>query len=376
MAATDKSSKRPKIKNPDGSIDSVAVAFYQEECIFDLGSLGALLFFAYSSLHSTYSYQHLKGWVDQLQGAIGTQKVRFRSPRLQGQKVLTPAHKLKIEKLHIPFWSKSSPFLSLPLMNVPGLNYRVLNAKVEGVSTTGVAWQGNIVFIYEEKTNTFAHHYLAVGARSDSILEQLVNLIDKTDIAICKKKCSEGYIKLKRSLQLPTNLAKDNNSLSEYDEVLNFFKNEKLVEAQNASGSFSASGGWGDALIKEKKPDLVAETLRAKWKTKIKFSDWDVHQYSDSNFAYQITNKTKSVPVDGALGLSPPAKQLRYIIDGNGDLADAIDRLLNGFIAASKKVQSKKEKENEVISNVPKKQEKQVIHNDWIDLSSFKSRYE
>ena len=348
----------PKINNADGTVNLTGVAFYQEECVFDLGCVCALIFFAYSTLRSSYSYQHLKTWASQLQEAIGGLSVKFRQPRIKNDRVLNPAHLIKLTKLNIPFWGKSSPFLYIPVddKKTLGLDYRILNANVEGVSSNGSAWQGNVAFIYEAKTNTLLHHYLLMGGSTYSVFEQLISLIDKADAVVCKKLGGVEYIDLRKTLWLPMGFSGNNQSLSAYEEVFKIFKDQQLLSIDKAARNFDPFGNLFQALDLDKNSPWAVVTREAKAKANIEFDKWDVHQYSDSNFAYQVNTKIKSVPLGSVSAPYGSVKKPGYIIDGNDDLGMAINRLLKGVAIKYKK------------NRINNEQEK--LYTDWIDSSS------
>lgn len=242
-----------KIKLPLKIFD---FAKYRSECTSCLGSVGAMVFFVHSALRPKVDgefHADLLGWTCQLRTAIEKKK-EIKQP--QAQNFQLPSRNPKISRVQISTWRRANSLVTeFSPDEAAGLVYRVLNVQVsgepaalpdpaqqipgiesamvqiEGQVKTKESWSANLIFIYEMKTKRLFHHHVSLK-KFRVTKDQLLYVIAKADVLLCKEPVAAPYLEMKKTLVLPIGINNEDSLIVAYDEVSKIFqaeaKNNKL----------------------------------------------------------------------------------------------------------------------------------------------------
>lgn len=293
-----------------------------EECVFYLGDVGALIFFAHSALRSVSNTMEL-GWTLQLQEAIVYQPSKYRQPRVSQvlQKTLPPDP--AITKQQISKWKCGNPFvIDLPAVSANGLAYRLLTVRVSGITKAGDKWIGHVIFILEMNTDTFFFCYIDAIQSPAITFELLQKTIHEADDYICKKIRKKTDLTYKKEVWLSGDFADD--ELDACD--ISFKEASETTSAVNSMASQypSTFSFMANALMQERKPTPIKQPIK-------KLENWRGHQYKMEGIEYMINVKIpkfhKVVSHDG----QSDDVMHQYVINDGIRLAASLDRIFIGM---------------------------------------------
>jgi hypothetical protein len=193
----------------------------QEECISYLGEVGALLFFAYASLRSEASVQNLLDWTGILQDAVFGQKEKFRYVRKNRAGKPRSKQKLMIKKPQISKWKKANYLLPPVYAQIDGLDFRLLNLEIHASNNVKKAWVGNLILIYEAKTDSLFHHSITVTESSKVTGDLILYVIGKSVEAVKNQVNGSYLLNTKITFSIPC-MAKEKADLAQaYVDAIN-----------------------------------------------------------------------------------------------------------------------------------------------------------
>lgn len=293
-----------------------------EECVFYLGDVGALIFFAYSALRSASNTKEL-GWTLQLQEAIVYLPSKYRQPRISQalQKTLPPDP--AITKQQISKWKSANSFvIDFPVVSNDGLAYRVLTVRVSGVTDVGDKWIGHVIFILEMNTNTFFFCYIDANKSPVITLELLQKSIHEADDCICKKLRKKTDLNYKKEVWLPGDYADD-----ELDACDIIFKeaSETTSDVSSMVSQYPSTFSFmANALTQEPKPTPTKQPIK-------KFENWRGHQYKMESTEYTVIVRVPKFHKEISNESQSDDEVRQYVIDSGIRLAASIQRIFIGM---------------------------------------------
>lgn len=293
-----------------------------EECVFYLGDVGALIFFAYSALRSASNTKDL-GWALQLQEAIVYLPSKYRQPRISQalQKNLPPDP--TIAKPQISKWKSANPFvINIPTVSSHGLAYRVLTVRVSGVTDAGDKWIGHMIFILEINTNTFFFCYIDANKSPIITLELLQKSIHEADDYICRKLRKKTDLHYKKEVWISGDYSDD-----ELDACNISFKEASGTTSDvssMASQYSSAFSFMANALTQEQKPTPAKQPIK-------KLENWRGHQYKMESTEYMVNVSVPKFHKVISDESQSDDEVHQYVIDSGIRLAASIQRIFIGM---------------------------------------------
>jgi len=296
-----------------------------EECVFYLGDVGALIFFAHSALQSVSNTKEL-GWALQLQEAIVYLPSKYRQPRISQalQKNLPPDP--TITKQQISKWKSANPFvIDFPVVSNDGLAYRVLTVRVSGVTDAGDKWIGNVIFILEMNTNTFFFCYIDANKSPVITLELLQKSIHEADDYICKKRRKKTDLNYKKEVWLPGDVTDD-----ELEACNINFKEVKKTATEEQPKNLE----YSNTFFFSNMENLTrrSKQISTKQPTK-KLENWRGHQYKMEITEYMINVKVPKFHKVISQDSHSDDEVHQYVIDSGIRLAASLDRIFIGMNA-------------------------------------------
>ena len=296
-----------------------------EECVFYLGDVGALIFFAHSALRSASNTKEL-GWALQLQEAIVYLPSKYRQPRVSQvlQKTLPPDP--AITKQQISKWKSANPFvIDFPAVLNEGLAYRLLTVRVSGITETGSKWIGHVIFILEMNKNTFFFCYIDAVESPVVTLELLQKTIHKANACICKRLHKIAHLNYKKEVWLPGDFADD-----ELDACNINFKEVK----KTASGEQPNNLEYPNDFFFSNMENFTKEPKQIPNKPPIKkLENWRGHQYKMEITEYMINVKVPKFHKVISQDSHTDDEVHQYVIDSGIRLAASLDRIFVGMNA-------------------------------------------
>jgi hypothetical protein len=251
-----KKKKKPKaIETLDGA---------RESCNRHLSDIGALIFYIYSSQHADSASRSLESWTQLLREAVVARFKRFRKAQTRrGEKTENLIGQPVFDKRQVSPWVR---FSSIPKLKCPpteGLDFRLLNFEIcgEGGNTP---WQGNLIVIYEAKTDSLFHHFIKTTA-SSKISKDLIIYV----IGISAKKTLERVEGTPPPYRLSISSSPCRLSISS-----TAFSNKEIAQAYEAAESI---------LLKASALDVLQTfTWRKKNKVEFNFHGWEINHIEHS----------------------------------------------------------------------------------------------
>lgn len=314
-----------------------------EECVFYLGDVGALIFFAHSALRSVSNTMEL-GWALQLQEAIVYLSSKYRQPRISQvlQKTLPPDP--IITKQQISKWKCANPFvINVPAVSGKGLAYHLLTVRISGVPDAGDKWIGHVIFILEMNTNTFFFCYIDAVKSPVITLELLQKTIHEADDCICKKLRKKTDLTYKKEVWLPGDFTDDELEACN----INFKKVKKTASKEQPKNlEYSSTFFFSNMENLAQKPKQISTKKPIK-----KFENWSGYQYKMESIEYIINVRVpkfhKVISDESQSG----DEVRQYVIDSGIHLSESLDRIFNGMNALyDEKIKIDKKLSGKVVS--------------------------
>lgn len=298
-----------------------------EECVFYLGDVGALIFFAHSALQPASNTKKL-GWALQLQEAIVYQPSEYRQPRVSffHQTNLPPDP--KITKQQVSKWKIGNPFLlDIPVATGAGWVFRLLNVPVGGISGVGDKWKGSAIFVVEMNTDTFLCRY--VDGAFNVTVESLLKIIHEADDRVSRMYRKRTDSALEKQVWLPRDFSDEeletcSISFGEVKEV-NVDPPRVRVNSRNC-GSIFAVGQYLEQEGKKEGNEVIPPKPPIK-----KLKNWMGHLYESGIPEYTINVKVPEFHKKTSDGDQGADANRHYMIECGVQLAESIDRILQGM---------------------------------------------
>lgn len=277
---------------------------YDRQCRSVLGDTGALLTYAYATLHPEKTRAALAAWIKQLRDASRKQKAIHRPSRTTGSSQIKPPHNTAIEKPQASFWARASPVKAQFSKELTeGWNYRLINLTILPNQTTA-SWQANLIVIVECRSGRVFHHFISERRSFRLRPEQVFYVLAKVDKEMASDPLASQYANSPRSVWLPDLGGQENKTPTDrvgqvYADVLDVF-NENVQLNDQVLVQWMSS------------PDL--------W---INLSHWRAHSYTQTATPFILSTSITTPPSPQQTADSPRKK---YQIETARQLGNSILR--------------------------------------------------
>jgi hypothetical protein len=241
------------------------------ECSSYLGEVAAQIFFFYSIQRKDLGVNRLLKWTQSLQEAVYKQQKKFIPKRMNRTSNEKLCPNPKIDKPQISKWRRANPLPAGTYKLTEGLDFRLLNLEICGEGDR--PWQGNLILIYEAKTDSLFHQFVKPSKTSKVTEDLIFYVIGKAVESINTKFDGTSLSTSAKTLSVASVASTNTEVADAYELVL-----KQIIERSK-----------------------INETFDYKWlrqhKVQINFFDWQI-QRSNLEPAEKICIDIKKATID------------------------------------------------------------------------------